>query len=500
MVNTKKELTTFWRKFSKMLDAGMPPLAALDLIRQETGDQLLRAMIDDMKAAIRSGKTLSESVARWPSYFTPTIRGLIKAGETQGILGKVMAKIAEGLEDGTFEVGKKDAKEDATPDEEAAEADATEAVDALIQHALERAASDIHLDWRAGGLWVRYRIDGVLHEVDPPDAAVQKAVISRLKLMAALDAAEQRLPQDGRARLNVGGTEIDLRVACCPYVTGESVVVRILKRSEPVLGLDKLRLSDGCLETVHGWLRRSTGLVLVTGPMGSGKTTTLYSMLQELNSGDRKIVTSEDPVEFQMDGINQMPINPRLGLTYAQTIRAQLRQAPNVILVGETRDLETAQLVTQAALTGHLVLSTLHTNDAPGTVRRLLDMGVAPCLLNGALVGVLGQRLVRVICSHCKEEHEPEAWLREYAGNVDGPFYRGTGCEHCHQTGYRGRAGIHEAMEPDDATRALIAKDANLGALQKQAVKSGMVPLRDDGIAKAKEGLTTLDEVVRATS
>jgi general secretion pathway protein E len=387
----------------------------------------------------------------------------------------------------------------------ASEAPVIRLVSLLITNALETRASDIHIEPFENRLIVRYRIDGVLHEVESPPKRLSAAVISRIKIMANLDIAERRLPQDGRIRLRIQGKEIDLRVSTLPTMHGESVVMRILDKGHVALDFRKLGFEDDTLETFLGVLLQPHGILLVTGPTGSGKTTTLYTALDRLNQPDVKILTVEDPVEYQMSGINQIQVKPQIDLTFANALRSIVRQDPDVIMIGEIRDLETAQIAVQSALTGHLVLSTVHTNDAPSTVNRLLDMGVEDYLLTSTVIGILAQRLVRKLCPHCKEayvalpELVEQMRLRRYSHENEITLWHAKGCSHCSQTGYSGRLSILEMMPMTDAVRSLVMKHENAAVLRAEAIRGGMVTMYEDGLRKALAGVTTFEEVLRAT-
>ena len=374
----------------------------------------------------------------------------------------------------------------------------------VLLQAIKDKASDIHFEPFEDEFKIRYRIDGVLYEMVPPPAYLGPAITSRVKVMANLDIAERRVPQDGRVELVVGGAPIDLRVAVLPTMHGESCVMRVLDRSNVELSLDRVGLSEENLEVVHGLIHKPNGIVIVTGPTGSGKTTTLYAALQELNEVSEKILTAEDPVEYDIDGLVQVQTNAEAGLTFAAALRSFLRQDPDVILVGEIRDLETAEIAVQASLTGHLVFSTLHTNDAPSSITRLLDLGLESFLLTATIEGIVAQRLVRTICSKCKEPYDPtEEQLMELAltpDDVQGrKFFRGRGCDHCFKSGYKGRLGLFEIMTLDDDLRGLIMQDASTEALRREARAKGMRTLRDAGLTAIYEGQTTIDEVVRET-
>src|SRR5262245_40122593 len=384
----------------------------------------------------------------------------------------------------------------------ASEAPVIRLVNQLINRALEQRASDIHIEPFENELKVRYRIDGVLHDVETPARRMQAAIVSRVKIMAKLNVAERRLPQDGRIKLRMMGREIDLRVSTLPTLYGESVVMRILDRSSIVVTLDSLGFPSDTLVLFDALITRPYGMILVTGPTGSGKTTTLYGALDKINSPDKKIITIEDPVEYQLFGVNQIHVKPQIGLTFANGLRSIVRQDPDVIMIGEIRDRETAEIAIQAALTGHLVFSTLHTNDAAGAVSRLLEMGVEDYLLASSLLGVLAQRLVRRVCQKCRQPAElgVEA-VREIVGEAGGTVevFEGRGCEDCANTGYRGRSGIFELLPVNETIRQLILKRSSADVIKDAAVKLGMRTLRDDGWQKVRTGVTTVSEVVRVT-
>ncbi len=387
----------------------------------------------------------------------------------------------------------------------ASEAPVIRLVNLIINHALERRASDIHVEPFENRLIVRYRIDGVLHETESPPRRLSAAVISRIKIMANLDIAERRLPQDGRIKLRVQGKEIDLRVSTVPTMHGESVVMRILDKGGVALDFHALGFDDANLKVFTTILDQPYGILLVTGPTGSGKTTTLYTALDRLNKPDVKILTVEDPVEYQMPGINQIQVKPQIDLTFSNALRSIVRQDPDVIMIGEIRDLETAQIAMQSALTGHMVLSTIHTNDAAATINRLLDMGVEDYLLTSTVVGIEAQRLVRVLCSHCKEPYQPveevveQMALRRFTKAKSLTLYHGKGCEHCGHTGYFGRLSIIEVLPMTDTLRSLIMRHATASELREAAIAEGMETMYENGLKKAVEGVTTLEEVLRVT-
>lgn len=384
----------------------------------------------------------------------------------------------------------------------ASEAPIIKLVNLFITKAVENRASDIHIEPFEDELKVRYRIDGVLHDIESTPKNLQAAIVSRIKIMAKLNIAERRLPQDGRIRLKVGEREVDLRVSTIPVLYGESVVMRLLHKEGIVIDLNLLGFPAQTLSNFNHLIKKPNGIVLVTGPTGSGKTTTLYGALDKINSPDKKIITVEDPVEYQLKGVNQIQVKPQIGLNFANTLRHIVRQDPDIIMIGEIRDLETAEIAIQSALTGHLVFSTLHTNDAPSAITRLLDMGVENFLLSSTIRGILAQRLVRVICPQCREIDTSTADKEEIimlAIDSNAPLYKGRGCEKCAFTGYYGRAGIFELLIVDDEIRKLILKNADANQLREVARKFGMKTLLEDGVEKVKAGMTTLSEVLRVT-
>ncbi len=374
----------------------------------------------------------------------------------------------------------------------------------VLMQAIRDKASDIHFEPFEDEYKMRYRIDGVLYEMVPPPKHIAMALSSRIKVMADLDIAERRLPQDGRIPLVMGGNPVDLRVSILPTMFGESVVLRVLDRTQVDLKLEMLGLGERDLETIDQLIRKPNGIVVVTGPTGSGKTTTLYSALKALNTIDRKIITTENPVEYDIDGLVQVQIRPDIGLTFAKCLRSILRQDPDIVMVGEIRDLETAQISIQASLTGHLVFSTLHTNDAPSTIARMLDLGLETFLITATLEGIIAQRLVRKICTKCKTEFEPTEEVLMELGLTpeevgDKTFYYGKGCSKCNKTGYRGRMGIYEIMTFNDELRDLIMNHASTAILREAAIRNGMKTLRDNGLAAIYNGITTIEEVARET-
>jgi type IV pilus assembly protein PilB len=374
-------------------------------------------------------------------------------------------------------------------------------VNLIIRQALRDAASDIHIQPEANRVRVRYRIDGILHDKMVVPKQVQAALVSRVKVMAEMDIAEKRAPQDGRISLMMDKREFDFRISTFPGVYGEKVVMRVLDKRGVQVNLNRLGIPASMMEEFENLINRTYGIIAVTGPTGSGKSTTLYSVLNKINSPEKNIMTIEDPVEYQLTGLTQGQVNVRAGVTFASALRTMLRQDPDVMLVGEMRDAETALIAVEAALTGHLVLSTLHTNDAPSAVTRLLEMGIEPFLIASSVIGVLAQRLVRVICPHCKEAYTPpvDAFRRlNLAMDLDSvTFYRGRGCDRCLHAGYRGRIGVFEMMVINDSIRELVLKKAPAHAIRQEALDSGMVTLRQDAMQKILEGITTMEEALR---
>lgn len=388
----------------------------------------------------------------------------------------------------------------------ASEAPVIRMVNLVFQRALETKASDIHFEPFEQALIIRLRIDGVLQQIEGPSASATAAVISRIKLMAKLNIAERRLPQDGRIKLQMQGKEIDLRVSTTPTMYGESVVIRLLDKENMVFEFPALGFEPSNEQQFIEILSKPHGIILITGPTGSGKSTTLYTALSHLNTPGKKIITIEDPVEYQLNGVNQIQAKPKIGLTFSSALRSIVRQDPDVIMIGEMRDLETAKIAVQSALTGHLVLSTLHTNDAAGGLARLLDMGLDDYLLTSTVNGILAQRLVRKLCMECREPYQPlpeviaEKGLTQFMQNGELKLYQATGCKECGNIGYSGRLAIIEFLIMNDAIRKMVMEHKESGLIQEEAVRGGMLTLYQDGLAKVAKGLTTLDEVLRVAT
>jgi general secretion pathway protein E len=454
-----------------------PDVAIIDALKVATSAEVVVYGCDD--------KVLEEYISKFYEQETQNINRIIEDMGEKGV---------EFLKEEEEDVGHlKDL---------ASEAPIIRLVNMLITRAVEGRASDIHIEPFEDELKVRYRIDGVLHDIESTPKRLQAAIVSRIKIMAKLNIAERRLPQDGRIRLKVGEKEIDLRVSTIPILHGESVVMRILRKEGIVIDLEVLGFPPETLVTFDQLIKKPNGIFLVTGPTGSGKTTTLYGALDKINSPDKKIITVEDPVEYQLKGVNQIQVKAQIGLNFANTLRHIVRQDPDIIMIGEIRDLETAEIAIQSALTGHLVFSTLHTNDAPSAITRLLDMGVENFLLSSTMRGILAQRLVRVICPSCKERDTSASnseTLKLFGIESAASLYRGKGCETCSFTGYFGRSGIYELLVVDDDIRKLILKNADSNQIRTAAKQNGMRTLLEDGAEKIKAGVTTLNEVLRVT-
>jgi len=470
--------------------------------------------------ALLEDNTLTVIMANPFDFYTLDAIRLVTRKEIQVLIGEE-SKILEGIErsygSGGASMEKIIEDIDSIPeyqeaDEEnvdqlrdmASEGPVIRLVNLIISKAIERRASDIHLEPFEDRFRVRYRVDGVLHDVESPPKRLQAAIISRVKIMAKLNIAERRLPQDGRIILRVKGKEIDFRVSTVPTIHGESVVLRILDKSSIVLDVEKLGFEKDTLKDFTDLIQHPHGIILVTGPTGSGKTTTLYCALEKINSPDKKIITIEDPVEYQLKGVNQIQVKPAINLTFANALRSIVRQDPDVILIGEIRDAETAEIAIHSALTGHLVLSTLHTNDAPSAITRLINMGMEDYLLSSTIIGILAQRLVRVACPHCRVPYVPDpAVLQEM--KMDGfmlekeNIFDVKGCPQCSYTGYGGRVGIFELLKVTEDIQNLILEKKDSNIIKDRARKNGMRTLREDGWIKVKEGITTVSEVLRVT-
>ena len=447
----------------------------------------LRSMLGvDVRGAVSNARDVEAAIAR--QY----------AGREESI-EDIIAKLEEDAPEST---GKNNRAHDLTPDGD--EAPIRKLLNMILLLAIKDQASDIHFEPFEDEFRVRIKADGMLYELVPPPRHLANAIVSRIKIMSELDIAERRMPQDGRIELNVGGHQVDLRVSVLTTLFGEAVVMRVLDRTVVQLDLNKIGMDATTLTRFRSVIKRPNGIVLVTGPTGSGKTTTLYSALNELNDIETKIITTEDPIEYEIDGLIQVPVNPDIQVTFATVLRAILRHDPDTILVGEIRDFETAEVAIQSALTGHLVFSTLHTNDAPSTITRLRDMGIEPFLITATVEAVLAQRLVRKICTECRTQFEPSdellmelqlpiAQARQYK------FYYGRGCQRCNNSGYKGRCGIYELLDVTDDIRDLVSSNANVDEIRNFARGQGMTTLREAGLKLIFDGITTIDEVVRET-
>ncbi|TWU14269.1 Type II/IV secretion system protein [Symmachiella macrocystis] len=452
-------------------------------------DDLRNFLGYDVRGAVSSVEHVEEAINRYYADKQDSIEDVI--GELEG------GELSDAkMSDQVFDLASVEELQDAAP--------IRKLINMVLLLAIKDQASDIHFEPFEDEFKVRVRADGVLYEMVPPPRHLASAIVSRIKVMAELDITERRMPQDGRIELNVGGNSVDLRVSVLPTMFGESVVMRVLDRTVVQLDLNKIGMDAGILTKFREVIRRPNGICLVTGPTGSGKTTTLYSALNELNDIGTKIITTEDPIEYDIDGLVQIPINPDIDVTFATVLRAILRHDPDLILVGEIRDYETGEIAVQSALTGHLVFSTLHTNDAPTAITRLRDMGVPPFLITATVEAVLAQRLVRRICTECRTQFEPsDELLMELQIPIETArkynFYYGKGCARCNNTGYKGRVGLYELMDINDDMRDLIVADASIDDLRILARSQGMTTLREAGLKLIFDGLTTIDEVVRET-
>ncbi|MCR6656928.1 MAG: ATPase, T2SS/T4P/T4SS family [Opitutus sp.] len=466
-------------------------VAIADPIETEGVDSLAHLLKFEVEPCVASREEILAAIDRLYGKEESSLDSLLGTLESAGA-----AAIGENLAAASAQ--------NETADEGDPDAPIVRWVHALILEAIQRRASDIHVEPLEKRLRVRYRIDGVLLEVENPPKRLQLAIVSRLKLMANISIAEKRIPQDGRIQISLTGRSIDLRVSSLPTVHGESIVMRILDKEGLQLGLPELGFLSDDQATFEKLIALPDGIVLVTGPTGSGKTTTLYGCLHYLNKSDRKIITVEDPVEYQLTGINQVPVRHEVGMTFASALRAMLRQAPNIVMIGEIRDAETAEIAINASLTGHMVFSTLHTNDAPGAVTRLIDIGVKPFLVSTSLRAAMAQRLVRKICLKCRREYQPSPTelcaLNLSSAQLEGArFQRGHGCPECNGTGFRGRMGIFEIFSVNEELQRMIYEHASSARLRERARALGMRTMREDGARKAIAGLTTIDEVVSIT-
>ena len=469
-------------------------IASAEPQKIQIADELRVLLGYDIHVCVTTEHDIQKTIEKYYSSQTDTVESIVVALEADKEL-EAAARAAAAL-DGPIDLTSVEALAESAP--------VRKLLNMVLLMAIRDGASDIHFEPFEHEFRIRLKSDGVLQEMVPPPKHLAFAITTRIKVMANLDIAERRLPQDGRIELSVGGHPVDLRVSVLPTLFGESVVMRVLDRGVVSLSLSKLGIAPDMLQKFRELIQRPNGIVLVTGPTGSGKTTTLYSALSELNHIEDKLITTEDPVEYDIEGIVQVPIDTEIGNTFAACLRAILRQDPDRILVGEIRDTETAEIAVQAALTGHMVFSTLHTNDAPATVTRLRDMGVPPFLITATVEAILAQRLVRRICTHCREEVVPGAdVLADLQITTDQligkKFYRGHGCDKCNRTGYKGRLGLYELLVMTDELRDMVVRNASTEELREVARRGGMVTLRDAGMVSIHEGLTTADEVIRET-
>jgi type IV pilus assembly protein PilB len=468
-------------------------IAVIDPFNPQLVEELAFVLGKDVQLAVAQQKQIQEIITRYYSEESGSLKGVLEGMESQ------LAKSGAALESAL-----KGQVEETTLAEEANKAPIIRFVNLVLFQAIQDRASDIHFEPFEDEFKIRYRVDGALYEMAPPPRHLALPVISRIKVLSNLNIAERRLPQDGRIQLNIAGRPVDLRVSTLPTQFGESVVLRVLDRTVVNLELESLGMPKDVIEQLSELIRLPNGILIVTGPTGSGKTTTLYSCLKRINTVDLKLLTAEDPVEYDLEGIMQVPVNEAIGMTFARALRSFLRQDPDIIMVGEMRDLETAQIAIQASLTGHLVFTTLHTNDAPGAVTRMIDMGVEPFLMTSTLEAVLAQRLIRSVCKKCRVAYEPTDAVLTSIGltrdDIGGrPFYYGKGCLECNETGYRGRKGLFELLRISEPVRELVNLRAPSGVIRAKALELGMRTLREDGIRNILDGETTVEEVLKYT-
>ncbi|MFP4058039.1 MAG: ATPase, T2SS/T4P/T4SS family [Candidatus Brocadiia bacterium] len=485
----------FTRALARLLSCGVPAVEALELLGQELAGPRLADAAASIRQSLLEGSDMASARERFPTLFPQEVRAAVARGERQGDLDEQLDRAADALESGP---------EAEAPSPEPQSGAAVQFVRRTLRRAMEQGASDIHFEPSADARGqVRLRVDGVLRQGEPPPEGLFEQVVSRIKSMAAMDVAESRVPQDGRMMLDIAGRKLDLRVSVVPTIAGERVVMRVLDREAVVLDLERIGLLDDDLATLRELCHLPNGIVVCNGPTGSGKSTLLYAMLMEMDRRRCCVMTVEDPVRYCLEDLSQVQVMAGRGLTFARALRSILRQDPDVIMVGEIRDLETVQVTVQCSLTGHLMLTSLHANTSPGAIRRLLDMGLEPFLVNATLAGVVSQRLVRVLCPECKEPAEPPLhsippaaadFVRSHGRST---FWAPKGCERCRGTGYRGRTAIHEILVPEDRVRRAVSGSADLATLRNAALAAGMRPMLLCGMEKAAQGITSVQEVCR---
>ncbi len=517
MVDEKaKEQALFWRQLKLLVSSRFRLVHALGTVAESTADEQLKQVIEEIKSEIERGSSFADAMRLQSDIFSEIAVTLVEVGEETATLEVQVGQLADGLEEGIIPVGGAKSVEDAKAEsvargevEPAESPKVREYVNLMIIDATKQGASDIHIEPFARDITIRYRVDGVLREVEGPPEDIQWSIIERIKIMACMDVAQKRFPQDGKIGLNIktlGNREVDLLVSCVPAQYGEAITIRIFDRKAVSVNISDLGFSPADLELFESSIRQPHGIVIVSGPTGSGKSTVLYAALERLRSTKLKFLTIEEPVEYDCPGVTQINVNPELGLTFPVGIRNILRQDPDIVMVGEVRDYETAEMIIHTALTGHLVLTTLHTNDAPSAVTRLIDMGIEPFLISSSLILVSSQRLVRKLCQNCKEPIElSDATLELLPQNMDISdkskltLFKAVGCSECRQTGYRGRIGIFELLPMDEDIREMTVRGITSKQIRKVALQKGMRSMREDGIRKALNGITTTDEVLRVT-
>jgi type II secretory ATPase GspE/PulE/Tfp pilus assembly ATPase PilB-like protein len=514
MVDEKaKEQVLFWRQFKLLISSGVPVVRALSTVAESIADEKLKQAIEKIRSDVERGSSLADAMRFHGDVFSEIAVTLVAVGEEAGTLEFQAQQIANELEEGLIPVGGAKPVEVAIEKVEPAESPKAKGfVDSMIIDAVKQGASDIHIEPFARDIMIRYRVDGALREVEKPPKDIQWAITSRIKMMADMDLSQKRFPQDGKISRTIesmGNREIEMRVSCVPSQWGEAVTIRIFDvQAMESISISNLDFSPTDLKLFESFIQKPNGIIIVSGPTGSGKLTTLYAALKKLSSTELKVITIEDPVEYQINRITQIDVNPELGLTFPVGIRHIMRQDPDIVMVSEVRDYETAGMIIHTALTGHLVFTTLHANDAPGVITRLIDMGVEPFLLGSSLILVTAQRLVRKLCPNCKEPIElSDATLELLTkNNVDISdkskltLFKSVGCPECRQTGMRGRIGIFELMPIDDDIRELMFRGITSGKIREVARKKGMRSMREDGMQKVASGITTIDEVLRVTA